>query len=167
MASFVGIGNLFQGSGLQIDRVDVPFSSKNGVISVHDAAASGPTIGVTADGYVDRPQNAVAIKGSLIPVIGADFNKVLGAIPLLGNIMVSKKGEGIFGVTYSVSGNADQPSVSVNPLSMLTPGILRRLFQGRMPTAAQAPTNTEPATAPNAPASKATVSSLPPPAKGQ
>jgi hypothetical protein len=141
MASFAGIGNLLQGSGLQIDRVEVPFSSRNGVISVHDAAASGPTIGMTADGYVDRPGNAVALKGSLIPVVGVDFNKILGAIPVVGNILVSKKGEGIFGVTYSMKGNADQPKVTVNPLAMLTPGIFRRLFQGRIPNAAQAPTN--------------------------
>jgi hypothetical protein len=147
MASFAGIGNLLQGSGLQIDRVEVPFSSRNGVISVHDAAASGPTIGMTADGYVDRPGNAVALKGSLIPVVGVDFNKILGAIPVVGNILVSKKGEGIFGVTYSMKGNADQPKVTVNPLAMLTPGIFRRLFQGRIPNAAQAPTNANSANA--------------------
>jgi hypothetical protein len=141
MASFAGIGNLLQGSGLQIDHLDIPFSSRNGVISVHDAAASGPTIGMTADGYVDRPGNVVALKGSLIPVVGVDFNKVIGAIPVVGNIFVSKKGEGIFGVTYSMKGNADQPKVTINPLAMLTPGIFRRLFQGRIPNAAQAPTN--------------------------
>src|SRR5262249_50949263 len=133
--------NLLQGTGLQIDRVDVPFSSRNGVISVHDAAASGPTIGMTADGYVDRPGNVVALKGSLVPVVGLDFNKILGAIPVVGNILVSKKGEGVFGVTYSMKGNADQPKVTVNPLAMLTPGIFRRLFQGHIPNAAQAPTN--------------------------
>jgi hypothetical protein len=83
----------------------------------------------------------VAIKGSLVPVVGVNFNKILGAIPLVGNILVSKKGEGIFGVTYSAKGNADQPSITVNPLSMLTPGILRRIFEGRMPNASQAPSN--------------------------
>ncbi len=141
MASFAGIQNLLQGQGIAIDKVEIPFSSRNGVISIHDATASGPTIGATADGYVDRPQNVVALKGSLVPVVGVNFNKVLGAIPLVGNILVSKKGEGIFGVTYSVKGNADQPSVSVNPLSMLTPGIFRRIFQGRIPNASQAPSN--------------------------
>lgn len=135
MASFAGIGTLLQGSGLQIDHVEVPFSSKDGVISVHDAAASGPTIGMTADGYIDRPSNQVALKGSLIPVLGVDFNKVLSAIPLFGNLLTSRKGEGVFGVTYSMKGNAEQPSITVNPLAMLTPGILRRVFQGRIPTA--------------------------------
>ena len=52
-------------------------------------------------------------------------------------MLASKKGEGIFGVTYSATGNADQPKISVNPLSVLTPGILRRIFQGHIPNAGQ------------------------------
>jgi hypothetical protein len=47
-------------------------------------------------------------------------------------------------MTYSAHGNADQPEISVNPLAMLTPGIFRRIFEGRMPTAAQAPSNAAP-----------------------
>ena len=54
-------------------------------------------------------------------------------------------GEGIIGMTYSIKGNAEEPSVSVNPLSMVTPGILRRIFEGRMPDAANAPSNAKPA----------------------
>lgn len=140
-SSFVGIGNLLGGQGLAIDKAEVPFSSKNGVISVHDARATGPTIGATADGYIDRPKNTVALKGALAPVLGVDFNQMLSAIPIVGSILVSKKGEGILGVTYTMNGRADEPNVAVNPLSVLTPGIFRRLFQGRMPTAEQAPSN--------------------------
>jgi hypothetical protein len=159
-ASFAGIGNLLAGQGITISKIVVPFSSKNGVISVHDAIASGPSIGATADGYIDRPKNSVALKGSLIPVVGLDFNRVLGAIPVVGDILVSKKGEGIFGVTYSVRGDADEPNVSVNPLAMLTPGIFRRIFEGRMPTAAQAPSNNVmPIPKPSHPADPVTSSS--------
>jgi hypothetical protein len=45
-------------------------------------------------------------------------------------------------MTYSVSGNAGEPSISVNPLSALAPGIFRRIFEGRIPNASQAPSNT-------------------------
>lgn len=137
--SLMGLANLMQGQGIAFDMLDVPFASKNGVISVHDVRATGPATGVTADGYVDRPKNAIAIKGSLVPLFG--LNSVLGNIPLLGTVITSKQGEGIIGMTYSVSGNADEPSVSVNPLSALAPGIFRRIFEGRIPNASQAPTN--------------------------
>ncbi|HXS07106.1 MAG TPA: AsmA-like C-terminal domain-containing protein [Rhizomicrobium sp.] len=150
--SLTGIGDLMGGDGISIENMNVPFSSKNNVIGVHDARARGRAIGATADGYIDRPKNQVALKGSLVPAYG--LNSVLGNIPLLGDVLVSKKGEGVFGVTYSATGNADQPKIDVNPLSVLTPGILRRIFEGHMPTPANAPSNapqaqaTPPATAP-------------------
>ncbi len=140
--SLMGLSNLMQGQGVEVDSLDVPFSSRNGVIAVHDVRATGPAIGVSADGYVDRPKNAIAMKGSLVPLFG--LNSILGNIPLLGTVITSKEGEGIIGMTYSVSGNADEPSVSVNPLSALAPGILRRIFEGRMPNAANAPSNARP-----------------------
>jgi hypothetical protein len=137
--SFTGVGDLLGGSGITVDNLDVPFSSKNSVISVKDAIAAGPAVGATADGYIDRPKNMIALKGSLVPAYG--INSLISNVPLLGDLLASKKGEGIFGVTYSATGNADEPKISTNPLSALTPGILRRIFQGHMPTAANAPSN--------------------------
>jgi hypothetical protein len=40
-----------------------------------------------------------------------------------------------------MSGPTDQIALSYNPLSMMAPGILRRIFEGRMPSAANAPSN--------------------------
>ncbi len=160
--SFTGVADLLGGSGITVDNLDVPFSSKNSVISVKDAIASGPAVGATADGYIDRPKNMIALKGSLVPAYG--INSLISNIPLLGDILASKKGEGIIGVTYSATGNADQPSISTNPLSALTPGILRRIFQGHMPTAANAPSNAPGAEAPATPApATQTQATQPPP----
>lgn len=149
--SLGGLANLMQGQGIAIDTLEVPFSSRNGMISIRDMRATGPAIGATADGYIDRPKNNIGLRGSLVPLFG--INSVLGNIPLLGNVLTSKQGEGIIGMTYSVSGNADEPSVSVNPLSALLPGITRRIFEGRMPVAPQTPPDgvkqgTPPANAP-------------------
>jgi hypothetical protein len=145
--SLGGLANLMQGQGIAVDSLDVPFSSKGGVISVHDVRATGPAIGISADGYIDRPKNTIAIKGSLVPLFG--LNSVLGNIPILGNVLTSKEGEGIIGITYDVSGNADEPNVTVNPLSALAPGFLRRIFEGKMPVA---PNATPPTPAPKPPA---------------
>jgi hypothetical protein len=136
--SFTGVADLLGGQGISVDKLDVPFSSRNNVISVKESIVSG-TVGGTADGYIDRPKNQVALKGSLVPAYG--LNSLISNIPLIGDILASKKGEGIIGVTYSVTGNADQPNISTNPLSVIAPGILRRIFEGRMPNAASAPSN--------------------------
>lgn len=133
--SLGGVADLLGGEGISFDKMEVPFRAQNDAITIHDARAAGPAIGITADGYIDRAHNQIALKGTLAPVYG--LNSVLGAIPILGDVLVSKKGEGIIGMTYSVSGNADQPSLSVNPLAALAPGIFRRIFEGAMPVAPQ------------------------------
>lgn len=145
--SFDGLADLMQGQGIVIDKMEVPFSMHGDALTISGARAAGPSVGITADGYYDLRTDQVALQGALAPVYG--INSVLGAIPVVGNVFVSKRGEGLFGVTYVVSGNSDQPSVTVNPLSVLAPGILRRLFQGVTPTPVQA--NTNPASPPEKP----------------
>jgi hypothetical protein len=34
-------------------------------------------------------------------------------------------------MTFTVTGSLDEPDFSVNPLSLLAPGILRKIFSGR------------------------------------
>ena len=147
--SLTGFGDLLGGEGLTLDELNMPFSSKNNVISVNGARVRGPAIGASADGYIDRPKGVLALKGSLVPAYGV--NSLISNVPLLGDILASRKGEGIFGITYSMTGNSEQPVISTNPLSILTPGILRRIFEGQIPNASNAPSNTQAATPPPAP----------------
>jgi hypothetical protein len=137
--SLTGFGDLMGGDGMTMEELSMPFTSKNNVIAVNNAHAVGRAIGASADGYIDRPKGVIALKGSLIPAYG--LNSVLSNIPLLGDILASKKGEGIFGITYSLTGASNHPDLSANPLSILTPGILRRVFEGHIPTKADAPSN--------------------------
>jgi hypothetical protein len=150
--SLGGLLDLMRGSGIVIDRLEMPFTSRGQVINIHDAHAAGPSIGLSGDGYIDRKAKQIDLRGAVAPVYG--LNSVLGALPVLGNVLVSKPGEGIFGVTYEASGNLEEPNINVNPLSMLTPGILRRIFEGRVPTAPSQ-------TSPNAPSPRTPPQSAP------
>lgn len=138
-----GMFNLMSGNGIALDTVHIPFRITGDIIDIHDARASGPSIGITADGYIDRQGNQIALQGAVAPMYG--INGLLGAIPIIGDILTSKKGEGIVGITYTLRGNMDQPALNTNPLSVLTPGILRRIFE----FTPKPPTNA--ATAPPAP----------------
>ncbi len=140
--SFGGFMDLMRGQGIALDSVHIPFRVDGDIITIHDAHASGPSIGVTADGYIDRSTNQIALQGALAPLYG--INGLLGVIPVLGNVFVSKRGEGLFGVTYTVQGDIDQPKVSTNPLSVLAPGILRRLFEGSTPRPASSAASSTP-----------------------
>lgn len=132
-----GFVDLMRGQGIALDNVQIPFRISDNVITIHDARASGPSIGVTADGYVDRATNQIALQGAVAPLYG--INGLLGSIPVLGDIFVSKKGEGLIGITYTMQGSLDDPKLSTNPLSVLAPGILRRIFEGGAPAAPPAP----------------------------
>jgi hypothetical protein len=140
--SLTGLADLLGGNGISLSEWNFPFTSKNNVIGVNGSRVSGPAICATADGYIDRPHGTLALKGSLVPACGV--NSVLSNIPLLGDLLASKKGEGILSITYSATGNMEQPSISTNPLSLLAPGIFRRIFEGHIPTQRDAPTNNAP-----------------------
>jgi hypothetical protein len=95
--------------------------------------AAGPAVGGTFEGVLDRKTDRIELTGTMVPAYG--LNSMLGAVPILGDILASRKGEGVFGVTYSMKGPLDDPTLSTNPLSVLTPGILRRIFEFSAPKA--------------------------------
>lgn len=146
--SLDGLSSLMRGEGIVVDRLKVPLKSKDGVITIRDALASGPSIGISAEGFIDRRKNQIGLRGTIVPLYG--INSVLSSIPLVSDVLTSKKGEGIFGMAYDVSGDADEPKVGMNPLSILAPGILRRIFQGSMPKETPMPPQLAPQLAPQA-----------------
>jgi hypothetical protein len=55
-------------------------------------------------------------------------NKAIGSIPLIGDVLTGGTGA-LIAATYKMKGRGGKdPEVSVNPLSVLTPGILRRIL---------------------------------------
>lgn len=124
---------LLQGQGIQLSSVSIPFNARDKLVTIHEGRAAGSAIGATFEGVLDRKAERVDVTGTLVPVYG--LNSILGAVPVLGDILISKKGEGVFGLTYAMKGNLNEPSLSVNPLSVLTPGIFRRIFEFDPPKA--------------------------------
>jgi len=118
---------LLQGEGIAIRKFDAPFNSRGKVVTIHEGRASGPAVGGTFEGVLDRRTDRIDLTGTMVPAYG--INSMLGALPILGDILASRKGEGIFGVTYAMRGPLDSPTLTTNPLSALTPGILRRIFE--------------------------------------
>jgi hypothetical protein len=84
------------------------------------------SLGLTAQGNVDMSAGRVSMNGTVVPAYA--LNSALGRIPFVGKIFSPEKGGGLFAARYSVDGPFGDASVSVNPLSVLTPGFLRGLF---------------------------------------
>mgnify|MGYP001800945644 CR=1 FL=1 len=62
------------------------------------------------------------------------INGLAERIPILGRFLGGKPGEGLLGANFTITGQGSDPQVSVNPLSLLTPGAARELFQTRAQT---------------------------------
>jgi uncharacterized protein YhdP len=126
LASFTGIVNVLSGEGITFEKITGDFTAERGKLSTELMRAYGPAIGLTAEGYIDLDQDKADLEGTVVPAYSV--NRVLGAIPLLGGILTGGEGEGLFAVTYGISGSLEALDVSVNPLSVLAPGFLRNLF---------------------------------------
>lgn len=95
------------------------------MLVLKDGRTSGNALGLTFDGTFDNAANTLDVTGTIIPLSGV--NKIIGEIPLVGDILTGGTGA-LIAATYSLRGNSDDPKTSVNPLSVLTPGILRRIL---------------------------------------
>jgi hypothetical protein len=147
--SFTGLDDLLRGEGITFSKLEQSFQGRGGMITLTNGRAAGPSIGLTVQGMINRDADRIDVNGTVVPLYG--LNSMFEDIPLLGDILTSRKGEGIFGVTYGVSGPVDELKIAVNPISVLAPGFLRKLFQmGPTPQTA-APM---PAPAPSKPAAQ-------------
>ena len=58
------------------------------------------------------------------------LNKVIGSLPLIGNILVGKKtGEGVFGISFKIKGPPKDLKTTVNPIKTLTPRFIIRTLE--------------------------------------
>lgn len=126
--SLEGLSALLNGGGIPFETLEADLTLRDGVLGIANARAAGPALGVTVDGSVDLDEEAMGLDGVIAPSYG--LNSLFGNLPLVGGLLVSREGEGVIGITFSVSGPFDQPTVFANPLSALVPGVLRRMFEG-------------------------------------
>ncbi len=133
--SLSGIRDLLNNKGLSFKRARARFSySDRGqpatdrnqrAVRLAEGQTSGSSMGLMFEGTVDLWSKALDLHGTIVPV--SDINKILEKIPLLGTVLTAG-GEGIFAATYKITGSQQDPDVSVNPLSVLAPGVLRKIF---------------------------------------
>jgi hypothetical protein len=116
-----------QRSRITFSQLRAPFSVGDGKFVLHDAYMNGPVLGATMRGSVSFKDQSVNLGGTYVPLYG--LNSALGAIPVLGGLLVGRQGEGVVGITFAIQGKLDNPNVLVNPMSVVAPGIFRQIFE--------------------------------------
>lgn len=113
--------------GVWFKRFISPFQLKGGVLTLKDALIRRSDVGIAIQGDLDLLTRDISLAGTFVPAY--NINNLIGNIPLLGGLLVGREDEGLFGVTFAITGTLDEPKIKTNPLSALAPGIFRRLFE--------------------------------------
>ena len=122
--SVVGLVNELNGDGIYFDNVEGDFRLTPDRLTLTKSSAVGASMGLSMDGVY-------ALKSGIIQMQG-----VISPVYLLNGIgsVLTRKGEGVIGFNYTLTGAASAPKVSVNPLSALAPGLFREIFRKPPPT---------------------------------
>jgi len=127
LASLQGIADLLTGEGIRFNEFEMIFNNKAGLMTIEEIYSLGPSISILMDGYIQK-DDLVSLRGTLVPA--TTVNKVIGSIPLIGDILVGKKaGEGVFGVSFKIKGYPDDLKTTVNPIKTLTPRFITRTLE--------------------------------------
>ncbi|RAI18122.1 hypothetical protein CH337_14885 [Rhodoblastus acidophilus] len=107
-------------------RLHAEIEKRDGVLKVRDGVIASPNIGSTLEGSADFNRDAVDFSGTFVPAYGV--NNLFGQLPVVGLILGGGDKEGLIGVNFRVTGRPGAPVLSVNPLSAIAPGFLRKIF---------------------------------------
>jgi hypothetical protein len=114
-------------NGVAFSRLRAEFTRQNGQWRIREGVVKGPLIGGTIEGTIDYPANQVRMSGTFVPMYG--LNNMFGQLPVLGLFLGGGSNEGLIGMTYELVGTPSAPELRVNPISMMAPGVFRKIFE--------------------------------------
>ena len=127
LASLQGIADLLSGEGIRFSEFEMKFNNDKGIMTIEEIYSLGPSISILMDGYVQK-DGLISLRGTMVPA--TTINKVIGSIPVIGDILVGKKaGEGVFGVSFKIKGYPKDLKTTVNPIKTLTPRFITRTLE--------------------------------------
>ncbi|WP_457648824.1 YhdP family protein [Profundibacter sp.] len=129
LSAISGVGLLEQlnGKGILFTDYRARFRLTPTQVIILSSSAVGASMGVSMDGFYNLGSSTLDMQGVISPVY---FVNGIGRI-------FTRKGEGLFGFNYRMTGKASDPKITVNPLSILTPGMFREIFKRPPPKVAQ------------------------------
>ncbi|MFP4360227.1 MAG: AsmA-like C-terminal domain-containing protein, partial [Alphaproteobacteria bacterium] len=113
---------------LAVASFNSPITLDGRVVTLEDALLIASNLAVRTSGDVDLDAERLELEGSLAPVQGV--NRFIGSLPLIGALLQGSQKAGAVALSFTVDGPWRDPAVSVNPLSVVTPGVLQDLFAG-------------------------------------
>ena len=112
--------------GVQFSEMHAEFTRVPGRMAVRDGVVRGPVVGATIEGQIDYIKDDVRLRGTFVPFYG--LNNMFGQIPIVGLFLGAGSNEGLLGITYEAVGPPSSPRITVNPVTAIAPGLLRKFI---------------------------------------
>ncbi len=112
--------------GVQFSEMHCEFTRVPGRMAVRDGVVRGPVVGATIEGQIDYVKDDVRLRGTFVPFYG--LNNMFGQIPIVGLFLGAGSNEGLLGITYEATGPPSSPRITVNPVTAIAPGLLRKFI---------------------------------------
>ncbi|WP_336944909.1 AsmA-like C-terminal region-containing protein [Asaia sp. HN010] len=109
----------------EVQHLRLPVKISNDVMTIREGHLGNPALGATLEGKIGLDQGKLDLQGTVVPVFG--INAAPGRLPNVGKLFSPEKGGGLLAATFTVTGTASNPTLSVNPFAMLLPGVMRQL----------------------------------------
>src|SRR6476659_6373090 len=121
-----GAPNAAGTSGVDFSEMRADFTRFTGKMAVRAGVVRGPLVGATVEGNIDYTRDEVYLRGTCVPFYG--LNNMFGQIPIVGLFLGGGNKEGLLGITYEAVGPPSAPRITVNPVSAIAPGLLRKFI---------------------------------------
>ena len=115
-----------EAGAVRFQNLSASFTRSAGRLDLREAAIFNSQMGLTTEGYIDYGRDRVDLNGTYVPAY--QVNNLVTHIPVVGALLGGGRHEGLLGVNYRIVGPASGPTLTVNPLSAMTPGFLRKVF---------------------------------------
>ena len=121
-----GAPNAAGTTGVDFSEMRADFTRFPGKMAVRDGVVRGPLVGATVEGNIDYTRDDVHLRGTFVPFYG--LNNMFGQIPIVGLFLGGGNKEGLLGINYEAVGPPGAPRITVNPVSAIAPGLLRKFI---------------------------------------
>ena len=116
-------------SRVHFERLYSQVEKGAGYLGLSNGVLRGSLVGASFQGLLYDTNGNMDMTGTFMPAYG--LNRLFGEIPIIGVILGNGRDGGLIGVTFKLEGDADSPTVQINPLSVIAPGIFRSIFEFR------------------------------------
>lgn len=124
--SLYGWVNARKSPEFEVSTLTMPVGFSDGVLTIENGHMGNDALGATLEGKIDLDHSTLDLNGTVVPVFA--INKLPGKLPGIGKLFSPEKEGGLVAMTFGIAGKLENPDLSVNPYSVLLPGVLRKLF---------------------------------------